>query len=281
MTDELQVPRDFQVAIKPIFSRYKKLYSAPKLGITSLDAPHSWVGLAGIYHAECLEEGVSSEDVVVYGEYVASSSAYATFPPTPRGFACEIKKLKEAQVIKETIPGCFAEFYSWLESRYPGRWGATSSKLLVLKEWVAFLRGYSKDAFEMEKAVSIVRNSMDFQRYPPNFAQAEKVLLLASSSDEIPHPSEAYHLATSTTEPSRLPSIIRYARHKFGSYSLRIRSDAMVRREFSDFYEGIVDAYLKGKITLNQGADQESDESQARVDPVLEKKKAISLVTGM
>lgn len=281
MANDLQIPREFQIAIKPLFSKFKKRYSAAKLGITDLEHAHAWFGLAELYYAECSDEGITAEDVSAYGEQAISASSYATFPPTARGFACDVRKLKEDQLIGARIPECFVQLFEWLDSRYPGRWCIGTSKMKVLQDWVAFLADYKRDAFDYEKAVSIVRNAVDFQRYPPNFAQVEKVLLMSSSNENIPHSSEAYHLATCSKDSSEIPAIIRYARHKFGSYSLRIRSDAMVRRDFADFYERIVDEYLKGEIDILGDYRDTGIEGKGDREPVMEKKKAVDLISGM
>lgn len=280
MTEKLHVPREFQLAIKPIFSKYKKIYSANKLGITDLDSAHAWFGLAEIYYTECSEKQITSDDIYKYGLEVISRPSYSTFPPTPRGFACEMASIKEELFIKKTIPENFTYFFDWLNGRYLGRW-VFDSKMDTLKSWVDFLSVYDKNDFNLDRAISIIRNSSDYQKYPPNNAQIERVLMLASSEADIPDASEAFFLATSDHESSELPDIVRYARYRFGSYSLRVRSDAMVRREFMSFYESIVDQYLKGDINIDRMDNVNKNKNKDEIEPIADRDKALNLIVGM
>lgn len=283
MNQEYKAPKSFALAIKPTLSLFKRRYTAKKLGINNMDDPSEWYAIAERIYNEFVEQGLTEADAQSYATSVVSSGQYAVFPPTPHELALSVREKKDLDIIKHQFPSCFAELFEWLELRYPSTWTLAGSKLNVLKQWHSYLAEFDKTDFSFDKATSLLRSSIDFQKYPPNNAQMERILLLASIDEDIPRASDAYHLATTTQDLESLPLILRYARRLFGSYALRMRSDNMVRREFCDFYDRVVDDYLRGKVTREDMVEKPSENEKEKKDrePVVEGKKAASLISGM
>lgn len=283
MLSAQKVPNDFIVALKPALAIFKSRYKPSLFGVPSFSR-ESLYQICENYYKEVSHEGISSEEVSLYGTKILDDERFSRFPPNTREFAVHIKRMTNRNSPDSSgLDESLIKLFEWLGRRYPGLWHSSENRSDVISDWESFLSQVNCDDYDVEAVINNIRGSSEYSTYPPSSAAIERLLRISSLGSSIPSASEAF-LAISRGGPiENLPLIVRYARRIFGSYALRTRTDQSVRRDFVSLYNSVVDDYLAGSIDLEKEFEQTSNKAPATPveEPKMKKSDLAKLISGM
>lgn len=287
MSNKASVPHDFLLAFKPILAKFKDRDISPSLFHVPDLSADSLYSIALTYYKEFSHSDLKNEDIERYGLKVLDYDKFAKFPPRPREFILELKKLRDSERFYSEDNKLLIYLYDWLDRRYPGLWSNSREKENVVSDWKGFLDDCQCSDFDVDYVISKIRKSSEHSKFPPTNAEIERYLRISSFKEDIPSGLEAYLQASRhQLKSSEMPLIVRHAKRTFGSYSLRTRADQSVQRDFIAMYNTIVDEYLSGNLNLKKEFENSFSQDQKRdrlksEDPRMGKADLSELISRM
>lgn len=283
MANVQKVPNAFLEAFRPVLSKIKSRYDYRQFELPDFSGQSMYI-IAERYYEEIIEAGVTIDEVKAFGLTVLDGERYAIHPPKTRDYAVSLKKMSRNEFVDtDKYDERLIALFDWLGRRYSSLWHSHESRFAVVDDWQAFLDSFECKTYDVESVIKRIRNSSSHSTYPPSSAEIERYLRISSLNIDIPSASEAFLEISKCKSPEDLPLIVRYARRLFGSYSLRVRTDQSVRRDFISLYNTVVDDYLAGEIDLNKEFSGRVDTKQkgSMDEPVMKKSDLSKLISGM
>lgn len=264
-------------AFSPFFKKMLHRYSSYHLKVEA-DDPASLAASNMRYITEIHGLSIAPEEVEQFASLVLDKRDYASRPPSPRELAFAISDLVSSR--KSPLRAALSELYERMRERYQRLWVQDSDRTSVIEQWVKVGEAVSATPGHILTVEARITGDPEYRKYPPTTIIVEEAIRIVAFDAELPLVSEAFHQAV--TQTVVVHPLIKHARSKFGAHALKTRTDMRVRTEFEQFYAGIVNDYIHGRLQL-EIMKEELDmcqDAQGGSDQVLSASELMKVLTG-